>query len=447
MKPADTVASASDVHLSLPKGIHMLARARIILLSLAAIACASTALADTVTVWNALALDAIRSANTAPPDAARHLAMLHAAIYDAVNGITGTHKPYRVTTAAPAGASMEAAALAAARAALSNLYPADRAAYDAEYNRAIAQLPEGGARTAGVTWGESAAAIILESRRDDGASNTVNYIPGSRPGEWRPTISFGGIVRPALLPHWGSVKPFVLYWGLQFRPPAAPALDTPEYAAELNLVKMLGSLRESSRTADQTEIARFWGYGPGSATPPGHWNQIAAAVAAGRNGAGPGTPNTLAENARLFALLNLALADAAIVSWDCKYTVNYWRPITAIREADTDDNPGTEADKEWLPLLETPPFPEYTSGHSTFSGAAAMVLAEFFGTDRVAFTAGSDDLPGVQRSYHSFSEAAQESGISRVYGGIHFSSANVHGLSTGAAVGMFVNWNALREIR
>jgi membrane-associated phospholipid phosphatase len=155
---------------------------------------------------------------------------------------------------------------------------------------------------------------------------------------------------------------------------------------------------------------------------------------------------SLGESARLFALLNIALADAAIVSWDCKYVYNLWRPITAIQEADTDGNAATEPDGSWNPLLPTPPFPEYTSGHSTFSGAAAVVLAYFFGSDRISFSVGSDDLTGVRRSFSSFSRAAFESGLSRIYGGIHFPSANVYGLSTGGAVGIHVVWNYLTPV-
>jgi hypothetical protein len=252
-------------------------------------------------------------------------------------------------------------------------------------------------------------------------------------------------VRPALLPAWGSVTPFALSIGSQFRPPSPPALTSPQYATEVNLLKAVGGTASAIRTGEQTQIAQFWGYGPGTATPPGHWNQIAAAVVTGRRASGE-RADRVAENARLFALVNIAMADAGIVSWDCKYAMNYWRPITAIQEADTDGNPATEADPSWTPLLPTPPFPEYTSGHSSFSAAAAVVLASFYGRDRLAFEVESDDLPGVRRSYRSFSEAALESGISRIYGGIHFPSANVHGLSIGAAVGTYTAWNQLRPL-
>jgi membrane-associated phospholipid phosphatase len=236
------------------------------------------------------------------------------------------------------------------------------------------------------------------------------------------------------------VTPFALESGSQFRPLAPPALRTGNYAREFEEARVLGAIDSLERTVDQTEIALFWGYGPGTATPPGHWNQVAHAVAADQG-------NSLAENARLFALLNIALADAAIVSWDSKYVYNYWRPITAIRLADSDGNAKTAPYPVWSPLLETPPFPEYTSGHSTFSGAAAVTLALFYGRDRIPFSVGSDDLPGVYRFYGGFWEAAAESGMSRIYGGIHFMSANRHGLLTGARTGRYVFHNFLSPKR
>jgi hypothetical protein len=394
------------------------------------------AAADVVTDWNAAALNAIRARNTPPPAASRNLAILHASIYDAVNGILRTHTPYFVTGQVPASTSLEAAAAAAAHHVLVNLYPTLQADFDVLYNHSLATVKDGPQKDHGVAWGRFVAISVLQWRSTDGSDKIVTYTPGTQPGEWRPTISFGGIVRPALLPQWGSVTPFALPTGSLLRPPAPPALNTQHYAVEVNMVKAIGGTVSAMRTAEQTQIALFWGYGPATATPPGHWNQIAQAVAASQG-------NTLEANARLFALVNIALADAAIVSWDCKYVYNYWRPITAIQEADTDGNPGTTADLSWTPLLATPPFPEYTSGHSTFSGAAASVLARFFGTDAVPFVVGSDDLPGVYHSYQLFSEAAQESGLSRIYGGIHFMAANLNGLSTGAAVGDYVFANFL----
>jgi membrane-associated phospholipid phosphatase len=208
------------------------------------------------------------------------------------------------------------------------------------------------------------------------------------------------------------------------------------YAFDFNLTKEVGDLNSATRTAEQTTIARFWADGAGTVTPPGHWNVIARELAISR-GLSP------AENARLFALLNIAEADAAICAWDAKYADNFWRPVTAIRAADTDGNPATDPNPAWTPLLATPPFPECTSGHSTFSGAAATVLARFFGSDAIPFVTTSEDLPGVTRSFSSFWEAAQEAGISRIYGGIHFMTANHLGLSSGARIGSYVMDNFL----
>jgi hypothetical protein len=215
-----------------------------------------------------------------------------------------------------------------------------------------------------------------------------------------------------------------------------PALDSAEYAASFVEVKALGRATDSTRTEDQSEIALFWVNGPGTATPPGHWNSIAQLIAEQEG-------NTLAENARLFALLNLALADAAIASWDNKFFYNDWRPVTAIPAADTDGNDATTPDAEWLPFIPTPPFPDYTSGHSTFSGAGAKVLELFYGMDEIPFSTSSDGLPSVERSYDSFSQAADESGKSRVYGGIHWQYSNEDGLGSGRALAEHVVANYL----
>jgi hypothetical protein len=240
-----------------------------------------------------------------------------------------------------------------------------------------------------------------------------------------------------LLPQWGFVAPFAMSSSAQFRPPGPPALDSEQYAADYNEVKALGAEVGSTRTEEQTEIALFWADGVGTETPPGHWNSIAQIIADARG-------NTLEQNARLFALLNIAMADAAICAWDAKYTFNFWRPVTAIRNADTDGNPATEPDPTWLSFITTPPFPDYVSGHSTFSGAAATVLPLFYGTEDLPFTTGSDFLPGVFRSFATCLDAAEEAADSRLYGGIHFRSANEDGLQAGISVG---EWTGTRYLR
>ncbi|MBK8097067.1 MAG: phosphatase PAP2 family protein [Planctomycetes bacterium] len=399
--------------------------------------CTTATAQDPVLDWNGAALAAIRSGGTPPPAAARNLAILHSAIHDAVNGIGGRYEQYLVPPNVPQNANKPAAVIAAAHDVLVVLYPTQAATFDTLQTTQLATIPDGARKAAGVAWGQFVAQTMIASRVGDGSTAPASYPGSTTPGLWRPTISFGGVVRPALLPQWGGVRPFALNSGQQFRPPAPPALSSFQYGLETLHVQYFGESDESFRTADQTEIANFWGYGPGTSTPPGHWNQIATEVAHAR-------PRSLAEHARTFALLNIAMADAAICSWDCKYVYGLWRPITAIQLADTDGNPLTNVDADWTPLLPTPPFPEYTSGHSTFSGAAAAVLASAYG-DRTRFSAGSDDLPGVRRSYTSFTGAAWESGISRIYGGIHFWSANVNGLLGGWHVGQWAVDHKLRR--
>ncbi|NJS16352.1 MAG: vanadium-dependent haloperoxidase [Nostocaceae cyanobacterium CSU_2_110] len=227
------------------------------------------------------------------------------------------------------------------------------------------------------------------------------------------------------------MTPFVLESGNQFRPNTFPQYNSPFYATQLNQVKQLGAENSTARSADQTEIAQFWGYDRNdSFRPPGQWNQIAQEVALEKG-------NSLEDNAKLFAVLNTGLADAGIAAWDAKYVYEQLRPITAIREADADNNPNTIADPNWEPLLDTPSFPDYISGHSVFGGAASAILAGFFG-DNTSFEIPSQELPGVSRSYGSFSQAANENADSRLFGGVHINAANVDGVSVGENIGNFV---------
>lgn len=384
--------------------------------------------ADVVTDWNSAALNAIRIDKTPPPKSSRALAILHVAIYDAVNGITRTHQPYLVGGHVPASASVEAAAAAAAHKVLVSLYPGQQAAFDTRYQNSLAAVADGPQKRSAVGWGEFVAVSILAVRATDGFDATVAAPSGSGPGVWLPTPpAFASY----LLPQWAFVRPFCMTSSTQFRPSGPPALSSAKYADEFNEVKQLGAATNSLRTADQTQIALFWADGAGTETPPGHWNSIAQDISAVKG-------NTLEENARLFALLNMAMADAAICAWDGKYVFNFWRPVTAIRNADSDGNAATAADPGWSSMLVTPPFPDYVSGHSTFSAAAATVLAIYYGTDNIPFTTGSDFLPGVYRSFNSFSAAAAEAGFSRVYGGIHFRSASEDGLHGGLSIGQYV---------
>jgi hypothetical protein len=392
----------------------------------AALLIGTLAHADVVTDWNSAALGAIRDGHTPPPIASRSLSILHISIYDAVNGIARTHEPYLVQSAVPASASREAAASAAAHQALVDLFPAFAASFDTLHAAILASIPDGPHKTAGIVWGEFVANQILAARANDGSDAIVPPPSGSGPGVWVPTPpSF----LPYLLPQWGFVRPFGMSSSSQFRPPGPPSLDSERYAADYEEVKELGAVVGSTRTEEQTEIALFWADGAGTETPPGHWNSIAQIIAAAQT-------NTLEENARLLAHLNIAMADAAICAWDAKYTFDFWRPVTAIAFAEPELN--------WMSFIVTPPFPDYVSGHSTFSGAAATVLALFYGTDDLPFTTGSDFLPDVYRSFPTCLAAAEEAAMSRLYGGIHFRSANEDGLQAGISIG---EWTATHYLQ
>jgi hypothetical protein len=388
---------------------------------------------DAVLRWNETVLQAIRAEQTPPPLAARNLAIVHAAMYDAVNTIDGAYRTYYVRAQKPPNGLADVAAAVAAHRTLVALYPRQIGLFDAVLDQSLNNVPEGQAKNDSIRLGQYVGETMLDWRAGDRSTAQAAYMPTPGAGFWRPTPPD---YRPALLPHWSSVGCFCMRSGAQFRPAGPPALDSAAYAANFKEVKALGALNSQVRSAEQTEIAHFWADEAGTATPPGHWNSIAQNVSRARG-------TNMRDNARLFALLNLTLADAAILCWDCKYKYNYWRPIQAIRAAAPQENAEVSGDPAWTPLLTSPPFPSYTSGHSTFSGAAAAALASFFGTDNMQFTIGSDGLRGVTRSFTSFSAAAQEAGRSRIYGGIHYEFDNADGLATGRALGEYVTRNYL----
>ncbi|WP_291983891.1 Ig-like domain-containing protein [Candidatus Accumulibacter sp. ACC005] len=381
---------------------------------------------DAVLQWNDIALAAIQLDASTPPVATRGLAMLSIAVLDTVSAFEGT-PGYYVSRSAPAGASLEAAIAAAAERLLSYLYPAQQTNFAAAFAAALAGIPDGVAKTDAVALGRSIADDVITLRRGDGFDNFVDFNGGTLPGQWQATAPMYAV---ALLPQWATLQPFAMSSPSAFRPAPPPALDSATYTADFAEVKALGSATNNTRSAEQTESALFWADGAGTATPPGHWNRIAATLATASG-------NSLAANARLFAQLNVALADATITAWDAKYHYSAWRPITAIRAADVDGNDATTAEAQWTPLLINPPFPEYVSGHSTYSGAADAILTSAFGQN-AAFTIGSDGLPGVQRSYANIHDAAEEAGRSRIYGGIHFEYGNQAGLAAGRALGQQV---------
>ena len=394
-----------------------------------------TAKADVVTDWNqiTLATQASVSGGIRTFVASRALAIVHAAIYDSVNAIDRRYSVYAVDAQAALGASPEAAAAAAAHAVLVSLYPSKQANLDAAYALSLSQIPDGASKTDGISLGESVAAAILALRSSDGSTTTPPYTQAPGPGIWQPTpLTFA----PAVAVAWGNVTPFTLTSGSQFRAEGPPALSSAEFAADFNEVKSLGASNSATRTPGQTETAHFW-----RENSQITWNNIARIVAAARQ-------NSLSENARLFALLNLAGADTAITVFDSKYTYNFWRPIAAIRAADTDGNEDTIADPTWTPLIETPAHPDYTSQHSAYGATAAKVLASFFGSDEIGFSITTSTAPGgVIRTYDSFSQAAEENMVSRIYIGFHFRSACRHGFNQGSQVGHWVSHRFLQPVR
>jgi hypothetical protein len=390
--------------------------------------------ADVLTDWNVTVTTLTPAAGKNPIEESRIYAMLHAATHDALNAIKRRYQPYAFA-GRTAWASPEAAVAAAAHAVLRAEIPSQQAALDSAYASSLSGIPGGSAKAKGIWVGRCAAAAILRLRSNDGSSAVVPYTPGSSPGDWMPTPP---AFVPAVLPGWGNVVPFTLKTGEQFRPapPEYFDLTSEEYANDYNEVKSIGAMSGPTRSNEQSEIARFWYEG----SPVG-WNRIARNVAT-REGLG------LWDNARLFALLNLAMADGYIAGENVKFFYSFWRPVTAVRNGDTDGNPDTIPDPSWLPYLVTPPTPDFASTHSVLGAAAAEVLARFFGTDYVTFTTTSGaPFAGITRSFTSFSQAARENADSRVYAGIHFRSSCTEGVSLGTKIGRHTFVHYLRPVK
>ena len=392
--------------------------------------------ADPVLSWNNAVLDSLTALGPGGPAAGRPLALVHTAIYDAVNAIAHDgHRGYYYNVPAPRVTSVDAAVAQAAHDTLVALYPSRASIFDAKLAGDLAAVPDGPGERFGVALGKLTAKLVLDDRLDDGSADVVTYTPLTGPGYWQPTPP---AFAAAAFPQWPGVKLFALDSADQFRPAPPPALNSPEYTAAFNEVKTVGALNSATRTAEQTQIARFWLESAGTAGAAGHWNRIAQTVSVARG-------LSVAEEARLFAVLNMAEMDAGVACWDGKYTYNYWRPITGIRAADTDGNGDTAADPAWSPLLATPAHPSYASGHSTVSSAAATVLARFFGTDDVSFATFDQANPSIVRNFTSFSGAAAEAGQSRIYGGFHWQFDNTAGQQCGRLVGNWVFDHALTE--
>jgi hypothetical protein len=401
---------------------------------------------DVVTEWNAYWEEAVFATAQPVPAQGRSAAIVHLAIFDAVNGIERRYKPYHVTQAAPRGANKEAAAVQAAYTALRALYPAHAGPLDAHLAEFIATLPGGKGNSQpllnGLAWGEYVANQILALRSTDHWTDPQPpFMGGFGMGQWR-SIAFDNNADgalPAVFPQHAVLTPFAMASPSQFRP-GPPygallpgALLTPEYAADLEETKVLGRSDSTVRTAEQTAIARLW-----QALGTVDENRAARSVLPHKT--------RLVDKARLFALLNMAACDALIVSWDSKFAYQLWRPHHAIRLADADGNPGTSPDPSWTGLLLAPRFPEYVSNHSTLTAAMMRVLARELG-DEHAFSLSTPLMPGFSQSFERFSEAAVQSKEARIWGGIHFRSACDIGEQLGVALADFVIENYLTSTR
>ena len=373
--------------------------------------------------WNRTLLVIVRTNGAQPPTihSTRSFAILHAAIYDAVNNINGSFTPYLVRLVdVSRRASQPASADQAAHDVLVSLYPDLQSTLDTELQQDLAQIPDGKPKTDGIAVGQDVAAQILAFRSNDGSDVTPPpYKPKHKPGFYQftpPDFS------PADFTHWGDVMPFAITRASEFLPGPPPTLTSNQYTRVFNEVKSLGEIDSKSRTQQQTLIGNFW-----SGKIQDYWNEIAQTAALAKN-------LDLENSARLFALLNISLADSTISFFEAKYFYQVWRPVTAIQMAVSDGNPKTQPDTDWLPLpTKTAPDPSYPGAHSAISFAGAEVLKFYLG-DRFTFDVTSESLQGVKRHFTSFSAAAQEAGLSRIYAGQHFRTDHIAGKDLGAKV-------------
>jgi hypothetical protein len=373
--------------------------------------------------WNRTLLGIVRTPGAQPSTihSTRSFAILHAAIYDAVNNIDGLFSPYLVRLSdVPRHASQRAAADQAAHDVLVELYPAFQATLDAELQQDLGQIQDGKNKSDGISVGQTVAAQILAFRSNDGAGVTPPpFVPGSAPGDYQFTPpNFA----PADFTQWPTVTPFALARADEFRPGPPPVLTSDEYTKVFDEVKSLGEINSTTRTQEQTLIGNFW-----NGNIQDFWNEIAQTAALEHH-------LNLVQSARLFALLNISLADTAIAFFEAKYNYQFWRPVTAIQAAGTDGNPSTAPDPDWIPLTtKTAPDPAYPGAHSAISAAGAEVLRVYF-RDRFTFDVTSESLQGVTRHFTRFSAAAQEAGLSRIYAGQHFRTDHIAGKRLGRQV-------------
>lgn len=391
---------------------------------------------DVILQWNRVLMETVRTPGQHPATImpVRSYAIMHAAMFDAVNSIDGAHTPYLTDVPGSPNASIQAAAAKAARDVLAALYPTRTAVFDAELAVALQGIEEYRAQQ-GIRVGQIVAERILAVRANDGWNVTPPaYVLPSTSGNWQPTPPGNAA---ATFTHYPSVLPFAITSATQFAPNPPPAMTSGQYANDFNEVKELGSINSATRTADQTQVALLWA---NVNTPTNFlfvWNNVARTVSSARN------LNTV-EKARLFALLNISMHDALQTTFASKFQHGLWRPVTAIRRADEDGNGNTAADPAWTSLLGTPPYPSYAGNMSGIGTSQSTILALFFGRDDIPFQHTWEGAGGATRSYPGFKAMADESARARVYGGIHFTFDNVAGQSAGTNVANYVFSNMMR---
>jgi hypothetical protein len=389
--------------------------------------------ADVVLDWNAVMVSELEKRD--PFTQARVAAITQLAVFEAVNAVTGDYKPYLGTISRSPEASAEAAAVTAAHGVLKNYLPDRAADLDAARDESLAAIPEGPAKSAGIETGVAAANAIIAARMNDGSEPPTSYLPdSSEPGAWQPTPrcpATGGVSL-----HAPEVTPFGIRSGDQFRSDPPPELTSARYARAYNEVKELGGINSTRRPKDRADVAQLYA----ALLATSIWNGAASQVAAAQG-------KSISENARAFALINMANMDGLISVFDTKYQYKFWRPETAIRAADKDDNPGTDPDPTFEPFIASPCHPSYPSAHASLGHAAREVLERFYGARRHSITMSSPTVPGVSLQYSSFKEITDDLDDARIYGGIHFSFDQKEGAEQGRKLGRYVHRHNLRPVK
>jgi hypothetical protein len=387
------------------------------------------ACADVVTQWNEKAIASATAGGQNPLVVSRTVAIVHTAMFDAVNSIENRYAPYAVRVSARPGSSAEAAAATAAYAALAALLPSQEPELDAEYSASLARIADGPGKEAGVAVGKQVAAEMLARRAGDRANISKPYRPFTSPGVYVPTTL-------PIAPSWGDVTPWAMERGSQFRPGPPPPLTSEQWAKDYNEVKLLGGRTNSPRSPEQTDSARFW-----IVVGPASWFPIVRQIA-------DASGRSLVDNARLHALVTIATADAYIAVFDAKYAYNFWRPTTAIRNGDIDGNEATSLDAGWEPLIDTPPHPEYPCAHCITSAAVATILDSEFGAEAISnVTMTSPTAPGVVRRWHNTREYVEEVSAARIYGGVHYRTSAIIGQEMGKKIAELTLRERMRPLR